>query len=119
MLPHLEIKILPFFMFPQLSIGIEIKLEALEIGLGSGYSRKKKIRDHIQKGFSDLYSTGVDLSILRSNVSNFSCRILSEEDQDCLGREVSKEDIKEGLWALKDFKAPGPNGLHASFFQHF
>ena len=32
---------------------------------------------------------------------------------------ISDEDIKTGLWSLKVFKAPGPDGLHAGFFQRF
>uniref|UniRef100_A0A2N9GZ20 DUF4283 domain-containing protein n=1 Tax=Fagus sylvatica TaxID=28930 RepID=A0A2N9GZ20_FAGSY len=27
-------------------------------------------------------------------------------------------EIKESLWSLKPFKAPGPDGLHPGFFQH-
>ena len=29
------------------------------------------------------------------------------------------EEIRASLWALKPFKAPGPDGLHAGFYQHF
>ena len=29
------------------------------------------------------------------------------------------EIIKDRLWALKAFKAPDPDGLHAGFFQRF
>ena len=32
---------------------------------------------------------------------------------------MSDEEIKAGLWSLKAFKAPGPDGLHAGFFQRF
>lgn len=32
---------------------------------------------------------------------------------------VTDEEIKAALWSLKPFKAPGPNGLHAGFFQRF
>ena len=32
---------------------------------------------------------------------------------------VSIEEIKEVLWSMKPYKAPGPNGLHAGFFQKF
>ena len=28
-------------------------------------------------------------------------------------------EIEEGLWALKAFKALGPDGFHAGFFQKF
>ena len=32
---------------------------------------------------------------------------------------VTEEEIKAALWSLKAFKAPGPDGLHADFFQRF
>ena len=32
---------------------------------------------------------------------------------------VCIEEIKEVLWSMKPYKAPGPNGLHAGFFQKF
>lgn len=32
---------------------------------------------------------------------------------------ITDEEIAEGLWSLKPFKAPGPDGLHAGFFQRF
>ena len=32
---------------------------------------------------------------------------------------VTEEEISAALWSLKAFKAPGPNGLHAGFYQHF
>ena len=32
---------------------------------------------------------------------------------------VLDEEIRQGLWALKPFKAIGPDGLHAGFFQYF
>ena len=30
-----------------------------------------------------------------------------------------EEEIRQGLWALKPFKALGVDGLHAGFFQYF
>ena len=32
---------------------------------------------------------------------------------------VIDEEISIALWSMKAFKAPGPNGLHAGFFQRF
>ena len=32
---------------------------------------------------------------------------------------ITDVEIKEGFWALKAFKAPGPDGFHAGFFQKF
>ena len=35
-----------------------------------------------------------------------------------MDREVSSEEIKEALWTLKPFKAPGLDGLPTGFFQN-
>ena len=32
---------------------------------------------------------------------------------------ITNEEIKTALWSLKACKAPGPDGLHARFFQRF
>ena len=53
------------------------------------------------------------------DVLDFACSYLSEEDSTRVDTEVSVEEIRDGLWSLKSFKAPDPNGLHAGFFQHF
>ena len=42
-----------------------------------------------------------------------------EEDRVNLSTLVTDAEIKEGLWALKAFKAPRSYGLHAGFFQRF
>ena len=54
-----------------------------------------------------------------SNMENFACCFLFEEDGDCLSDPVVEEEIRQGLWALKPFKALGVDGLHAGFFQYF
>ena len=44
---------------------------------------------------------------------------LTEEERDWIGRDVIEEEVKDGLWSLRPFKAPGPDGLHAGFRQQF
>ncbi|XP_030970339.1 uncharacterized protein LOC115990671 [Quercus lobata] len=78
-----------------------------------------QVRERIHRGFYDLYSTELEKSSLNSPISNSSCHYFSEEEQERIGREVLEEDIRVGLWSLKLFKAPRPNGLHAGFFQYF
>lgn len=36
-----------------------------------------------------------------------------------MATDPSSKEIKDGLWSLKPLKAPGPNGLHAGFFQAY
>ena len=44
---------------------------------------------------------------------------LFEEDKVSLNTPITDAEIKEGLWALKAFKALSPDGFHAGFFQKF
>ena len=66
-----------------------------------------------------MYTTQSLSSPIASNVSDFACNYLSEKDSTRVDTKVSVEEIRDGLWSLKAFKAPGPDGLHAGFFQHF
>lgn len=52
-------------------------------------------------------------------MAQFSCAFLSEEDKEYFNKEVIFEEIKDGLWSLKPFKAPRADELHAGFFQLF
>ena len=40
-------------------------------------------------------------------------------ERDHISRGINEEEIKVALWSLKPFKALGPDGLHAGFFQKF
>ena len=66
-----------------------------------------------------MYATESLYSPIASNVSDFACSYLSEEDNTKVDTEVFVEEIRDGLWSLKAFKAPGLDGFHAGFFQHF
>ena len=95
------------------------KIRGIKNREGEWMFEEDQVREHIHRGFYDLYSTDLEKSCLNSLISSFSCRFFSEKEQERIGREVLEEDIRVGLWALKAFKAPGRNGLHAGFFQHF
>lgn len=40
-----------------------------------------------------------------------------ETEKDTLNQHVVEEEIKAALWSMNPFKAQGPVGLHAGFFQ--
>ena len=44
---------------------------------------------------------------------------LTEEERDWIGRDVTEEEVKDGLWSLRPFKPSGPDGLHAGFINNF
>ena len=95
------------------------KIRCLKDDMGEWIIEEEVLKEHILYGFRKLYSTELEMLYKDSHVSEFSGNFLTEEERNWMGREVSDEDIKGGLWSLKPFKAPGPDGLHARFYQHF
>ena len=53
-------------------------------------------------------------------ISQWQSRLLDSEKENISGGGGASEvEIKAARWSLKPFKAPGPDGLHAGFFQKF
>ena len=44
---------------------------------------------------------------------------LGEDEASTLCANLTSLEVKEGLWSLKPFKAPGPDRIHAGFFQAY
>ena len=86
---------------------------------GNWLTNEVEIKDYIRNGFKKFYMTDLNVSSMILDVSDFSCCFLEEEDRARIDGDVNEEEIRASLWALKPFKVPGPDGLHASFHQHF
>ncbi|XP_075647222.1 uncharacterized protein LOC142618104 [Castanea sativa] len=43
--------------------------------------------------------------------------LIQEKDRAVLDGEVTRKEVKVSLWSMKPFKAPGPDGYHAGFYQ--
>ena len=69
-------------------------------------------------GFKNLYTMELRWSTKSSYVSDFSCCYLTEEDKAKIDCDITMDEIRASLWALKLFKAPRPDGLHVGFYQH-
>ena len=95
------------------------KIRCIKDDRGEWIADEEGVKQHIIAGFEKLYTTGVEKASIASPISNFSCCYLTDEEQTWVGKGVTEEDVKEGLWALKPFKALGLDGLHAGFFQYF
>ncbi|KAL0014983.1 hypothetical protein SO802_002052 [Lithocarpus litseifolius] len=80
---------------------------------------ENRVKEHVQAGFGKLYTSEMSMSLAKPPVSNFLSCFFSNEERNWIGRAVSNEETRYGLWALEPFKAPGPGGLHAGFFQHY
>lgn len=66
-----------------------------------------------------LFSTGQSFSILADWHPPFWKCALLDIERDRLALPVTDEEISLALWSLKPSKAPGPDGLHAGFFQRY
>ena len=44
-------------------------------------------------------------------------RLVNEEVNECLMREVKEEEIRNAIFQLGTFKAPGPDGFNGFFYQ--
>ena len=95
------------------------KIRCIKDVEGNWLTDEIEIKDYIRNGFKNLYMTELNMTSMTSDVSEFSCCFLEEEDRTRIDRDVSEKEIKAGLWALKPFKALGLDGLHAGFYQHF
>ena len=95
------------------------KIRCIKDAVGNWLTDDTEVKEHIRNGFMNLYTTDLSWSTKSSVVSNFSCCFFSDEIRDRIGSEVTMEEIRASLWALKPVKAPGPDGLHAGFYQHF
>ena len=95
------------------------KISCLKNSVGEWMDNEEVVKKHILVGFEKLYSTKMCMSSRRSPISKFACCFLTKEERDWIGRDVTEEEVKDGLWSLRPFKASGPDGLHARFYQQF
>ena len=86
---------------------------------GEWMSEESQIKEFIQNGFEEIYMTSLSTTSWAPCIcSQWQPRLLEEENVSISGG-VTEEEVKAALWSLKAFKAPGPDGFHAGFFQRF
>jgi hypothetical protein len=93
------------------------KIVRIQNNMGDWIVDSQLIRNHIQQGFIDLFSTS-HVSSVSSFAAPTWAPCVSVAEALNLTNTVLPLEIKESLWSLKPFKAPGPDGLHPGFFQH-
>lgn len=87
--------------------------------LGNWIDGDRGIAAFIRERVLDLFTTSLSTSPCMLWTPPCWQVCLKEDEAGNLARLVTDEEIKVGLWALKPFKAPGSDGLHADFFQRF
>ena len=75
--------------------------------------------DILLSGFKELYQTQHLTSISTADFEINWVVVLSDEDSCKLSVIPSNLEILKVLSSLKPYKAPGMDGLHAGFYQHF
>lgn len=115
----MEIVIPLFFHVSTLVRRHKNKIQSLKNSVGEWTTNEEEVKNLILSGFQELFEAGLLTSSCDFEVTSFSCNFLSEEEGVLLTFPVLKEEIMQGLWALKPFKAPGPDGPYAGFFQYF
>lgn len=96
------------------------KTMAIRDTCGEWIFEESAVKEYIRSGFTGIYSTSLVSAPITYNLNyQWQPRLSKEEKQSISGGGVTDEEIKAALWSLKPFKAPGPNGLHAGFFQRF
>lgn len=84
--------------------------------MGEWITNDKEVTEFFRKGYISLYSTSHDTATRIPHLSAQWHGQLSEEVKSSLSTMVSSEEIKNALWSMKPYKAPGPDGLHAGLF---
>ena len=80
---------------------------------------EREVMEHFRSGFVSLYTTSFQETSWFPRHDVRGQVHLPEEAKDFIGAMVTLKEIKDALWSMKPYKALGPDGLHAGFFQHF
>ena len=94
-------------------------ITAIKNEVGECLTEEREVASHIREGFIKLYTTSQEAITWEIKHNQSWQAKLSNEEKVNLSHMVTNEEIKTALWSLKAFKAPGPDGLHARFFQRF
>lgn len=79
-------------------------------------STKDGIEEQIVSYFKELLGTSPQTEYPYQLENSFSFnRIMDQQQAESIMQPVTKEEIKEALFKMKDLKAPGPDGFSAYF----
>ncbi|KAL0015069.1 hypothetical protein SO802_002138 [Lithocarpus litseifolius] len=88
----------------------ELMIRGIQNSVGEWITNEDEIKISILSDYQQLFEIGLPYSNWASEVKGFSCTFLLDEDRTNLAALVYEDEIKQGLWALKPFKAPGADG---------
>ena len=95
------------------------QIMAIKNVVGDRIHEEGEIKDFIRSGFEQVFLSSLScVPRVDPTISQWQSR-LSDSEKESIRGGASEVEIKAALWSLKAFKAPGPDGLHAGFFQKF
>ena len=87
--------------------------------VGDWLTEERDVASHIREGFKKLYTTSQEATTGGIGFNKKWQVKLTDAKKESISQMVTDEEIVSAIWSLKAFKAPGPDGLHAGFFQRF
>lgn len=77
---------------------------------------KEEIREMVMQYFLNLFEKDATCDISVGYRGGFP--IIDQPTMEEVMKKLTEEDIKHAVMEMASFKAPGPDGLHAAFYQH-
>lgn len=74
-----------------------------------------KIHDIVSKYFANLFTNNKKCNQVK--LSNIGFPAFNDHMVSTFCREVTKEEVRVALFDMSPYKAPGPDGFHAGFYQ--
>lgn len=87
--------------------------------VGDWLLEEREVMNHFREGFMSLYSISQEFAGWGIDYHSQWQPKLTDEEMDSINHMVTDEEISTALWSMKAYKAFGPDGLHAGFFQRF
>ncbi|KAL0008398.1 hypothetical protein SO802_009900 [Lithocarpus litseifolius] len=95
------------------------KIMSIKDYQGEWINDQEAIMVFIQDHFQNLFSSELSFSARQVSSHEGPCPCLSNSEAHTLSLAMLDEEIRHALWSLKPCKSPGPDGIHAGFYQRF
>ncbi|XP_019158270.1 PREDICTED: uncharacterized protein LOC109154983 [Ipomoea nil] len=83
---------------------------------GNWLTKGEGLREHVRNFYDALFTEDTEVTSVLDIEARFPR--IRRIDRRVFNREVTKEEVQKAVFDMKPFKAPGPDGLPAGFYQH-